>query len=86
MSGSGWEDLLDVCECLRGLTGGWQVHTDVQEWSGGPHMWSGSLPDIQEWSGDPPACPGVVGRPSSMSRSGREALPDDRESLGGSPI
>ena len=31
-----------------------------------------TLPDVWEWSGDPPGCPGVVGRPSQMSGSGRE--------------
>ena len=47
------------------------------------------LPDIREWSGGPPGYPGVVGRPSRISRSGQEtprmslcgweALPDVRE-------
>ena len=32
-----------------------------------------------------PKCPGLVGRPSRMSGSGREALPDVREWLGSSP-
>ena len=31
------------------------------------------LPDVQEWSGGPPGCLGVVGSPSKMSGSGREA-------------
>ena len=34
------------------------------------------LPDVREWSGGPPGCLGVVGRPSQMSGSGRESLPD----------
>ena len=33
-----------------------------------------TLLDDQEWSVGPPGCPGVVGRPSRMSRSGLEAL------------
>ena len=40
-----------------------------------------ALPDVQEWSGDPSGCPGVVGRLSQMSLSGRDALPDVREPL-----
>ena len=44
-----------------------------------------SLPDVREWSADPPGCPQVfrmpsrmlvVGMPSWMPRSGREALPN----------
>ena len=31
-----------------------------------------ALPDVREWSGCPSGCPGVVGKPSRMSRSGRE--------------
>ena len=31
-------------------------------------------PDVREWSGVPPGCPGVVGRPSRISGSSREAL------------
>ena len=34
------------------------------------------LPDVREWSGGHPGCPGVVGRPTRMSESGRETLPD----------
>ena len=30
-----------------------------------------ALLDIREWSGGPPGCPGVVGRSSRMSGSGR---------------
>ena len=32
------------------------------------------LKDVREWSGGPPVCLVVVGRPSQMSRSVREAL------------
>ena len=39
---------------------------DVPEW------WE-DLTDIREWSGGPPKCQGVVGRPSRISGSGREA-------------
>ena len=44
------------------------------------------IPDVQKWTGDPLGCPGVLGRPSWMCVSGgrpsrmtgsvREALPD----------
>ena len=34
---------------------------------------------VREWSRGPPRCPEVVGRPTWMSGSGREALPDIRE-------
>ena len=40
---------------------------------------------MSEWSGGPPGCPEVAGRPSRMSGSGREALPDVREWSGGPP-
>ena len=35
-----------------------------------------ALPDVWEWSGGLRGCPGVVGRPSQMSGSVREALKD----------
>ena len=48
-----------------------------------------ALPDVQEWSGYPPRCPGVVGspygctevvgKPSGMFRSDREALSNVRQ-------
>ena len=41
--------------------------------------WLGGLPDVQEWSGGPRKFAGVVGKPSLMSESGREALPDVRQ-------
>ena len=54
-----------------------------------------SLPDVREWSGSPTGCPGVVGRPSRMSgsgrkaylmyRSGRKAIPNIREWSGETP-
>ena len=37
------------------------------------------FPDVREWSGGPPECPGVVGRPSRMSKCGRVALTDVRQ-------
>ena len=43
-----------------------------------PEGWE-ALPNVQELSGDPSGCQGVVRRPSQMSRSGRETLPDVRE-------
>ena len=45
-----------------------------------PEWWE-ALPDVREWSKGYSKCPQVVGRPSRMSRSGREALPDVREWL-----
>ena len=35
--------------------------------------------NVRQWSGGPPRCPGVVGRPSRMSGSGWEVLPDVRQ-------
>ena len=37
-----------------------------------------AIPDFREWSGGHPECPVVVGRPSRMSGSGQDALPDVR--------
>ena len=45
---------------------------DVRDWSGGH-------PDVRVWSGRPPECARVVGRPSGMSGSGRDALRDVRD-------
>ena len=42
---------------------------DVREWSGSPA-------ECPVWSGRPPGFPGLVWRPSRMSGSGLEALPD----------
>ena len=35
-----------------------------------------ALTDVKEWSLGLPGCPGVFGRTSRMSESGRETLPD----------
>ena len=43
-------------------------------------VWEALL-DIWERSGGPRRCPLVIGRPTRMSRRGREALPDGREVL-----
>ena len=43
------------------------------------------LPDVREWLGGPPGCPGLVGRPSRMSGSDRDAIRDVRELSGGPP-
>ena len=59
MSSSGRETLSDVREW-------WEAFPNVQQWSG-------DLPDVQVWSGRPLGCPGMVGSPSRMSGSGREA-------------
>ena len=48
----------------------------VQELSVDPLGCLEPLPDVWEWSGGPPECPGVVGKPSRRSESGREALTD----------
>ena len=40
-----------------------------------------ALSYLQEWSVGPPGCPGMVGRPSRISGSGRETLLDVREFL-----
>ena len=37
-----------------------------------------ALPDVQEWSGGPAGCLAMVGKPSRMSGSVRETLPDVR--------
>ena len=76
MSGSGLETRLDFREGLPNirevLPNIREVHPEVREWSE-------ALPDVRECSGVPPGCPGVVGRPSRMSGSGRETLLDVRE-------
>ena len=40
-----------------------------------------ALADVREWSVGSLECPGVVGRPSRMSGSGRKALPNVWEPL-----
>ena len=40
-----------------------------------------SLLNVRVWSGGPPGCLGEVGRPSRMSGSSQEALPNVWESL-----
>ena len=58
---------------------------DVREWSASLPDVPVAFPDVQEWLGGPPGCPGVVGRPSRMSGSGREALPNVRKWSRGPP-
>ena len=70
MFGSGWEALPDIREALRSLGVVEMLFRMIR--SGRE-----ALLDVREWSGGPPGCPGVVGRPSRMTESGREALPDD---------
>ena len=53
--------------------------TNVREWSRGAYRCSRVV------AVGHPGCPGVVGRPSRMSRSGWEALPENREWSGGLP-
>ena len=49
-----------------------EAHPDVREWSGG-------LPNVRELFGVPHECLEVVERPSRMSGSGWESLPDGWE-------
>ena len=67
MSGSGWEALL--------------LSRSGRE----ACLMSGSgrkaIPNVREWSDKTPGSLGVVKRPSQMSRSGRETLPDVWEAL-----
>ena len=53
--------------------------------SGSPYRMAGSdrlaLLDVLEWSGVPSGCPAVVRRPSWLSWSSRETLPDVRKPL-----
>ena len=80
MSGSGRAALKDVLA----------ARPDVRVCSGGPLVSPvvvmEALLDFREWSRGPLGCSGVVGRPSHMSGSGREALPYVRERSGGPPI
>ena len=72
MSGSSREALRNVWsgrETLPSVGDGWEVLSDVREWSIGPPGCPGLL-------GGPFGCPGLVGMPSRMSRSGRKALVD----------
>ena len=57
---------------------GRDARQDVRDWSVG-------LPDVWECSRGPPDCQVVVGRPSRMSGSSRDALQDVREWSGGPP-
>ena len=41
-----------------------------------------AIPNVRELSVDSLGCPGVIVRPSQMSRSGREALPNVRQCSG----
>ena len=88
MSSSGWLALSDVREWLRGPPGCPTV--DVRPFQ--MFRSGGRPPDVRETSRisksvrKDPECPGVVGktswmsgRPSQMSGSGREAVPDVRE-------
>ena len=70
MSGSGQEAFSDFRDWSGGLRG------DVAGPHGGLEVPPGGL-------GGPPGGPGVVGKPSRMSGSGREALPDVRWWSGG---
>ena len=75
MSASSREAFPDVRLWSGGLTGGRKAHLHVRECSEGTHWWSGG----------PSRCPGVVGRPTRLSKSGRKALADVWEWSGGSP-
>ena len=60
------EALLDIREALRLSGNGREALPDVRE----------ALSDDRECSEGPLECPGVVGRPFRMIRSGRDALPN----------
>ena len=50
---------------------------DIQEWSGDFLMFGSgreALPVVRLWLGGPLRCLGVIGRPSRISRSGRETF------------
>ena len=72
MTRSGHLALLEVRRYSQMSRSGWR-----------PFWMSGSgwlaLPEVLNWSGGPPRCPGMVGRPSRMSDSVREAIPNVRE-------
>ena len=53
---------------------GQETIPDVREWSR-------VFPDVWKWTGGPPKCPGVVGRSTRVSGSGREALTGVLEAL-----
>ena len=44
-----------------------------------------ALEDLREWSGGPSECPGVVGMPSRMSKSGGDDFTDVQEWTGVTP-
>ena len=69
MSGSGRESHPEVWEALQMSWSGQETLPDV------PEGWV-AFSVIREWSTDPLGCPGVVGWPSRILRSGREALLD----------
>ena len=58
-------------DTLPDVPEGWEALPDVRQLSGGP----------PGCAGGPPSCLGVVVRPSRMSWSGLDALPDVREAL-----
>ena len=92
MSGSVRKNLPDVREACRMSKSGQKAIPNVRERSE-------SLPNVREWSGGPAECPGVVGKPSRMSRrpfgksgrpsqmsgSGRVALSDVQKCLRSPP-
>ena len=86
MSGSGPDTLLEVRKVLMNarkvLPNARKDLPDVREWSGAPPGCPGVVEGPPGCPGVvwmPPGCQGVVGRPSRMSRNGREALPNVRE-------
>ena len=49
---------------------------DVREWWEALLDFQESLSNGREWLRGTPGCPGVVGKPSRMFRSGQDALPN----------
>ena len=69
-----------------------EAHSNVRETLPNFREWSRGPPEGAEWSanlskcpGGPPGCLGLVGRPSRMSKSDRETLPDVWEWSGHPP-
>ena len=82
-------------EASRMSGSGREAILDVREWSGGPPGCLGVVERTSRMSGScqetlsdcgRPSQMGMVGSPSSMSESGREAFPEFRVWSGGPPV
>ena len=72
-SGRSFQMSGSYCKASRMSGSGRETILDVRESLSDVRKLSGGLTDVQEWSGGPRECPGVVRRPSQMSKSGRKA-------------